>query len=160
MTFSVNNVPVQSVRVAYTNGNTQIAYVEIPKNLIKEGYNSFSISAYARLFDEEGCIDDFSGANWLNIASSSYIRCGYNIKSPDHRISYYPFPFMSTTEETGSGLTIAVSDQATNGEVAAAMNLMADLSTETGRDNNIQFCLLSDIPNSNPNRDNCSGQLQ
>jgi len=152
MTFSVNNVPIQSCKVSYVDGNTQIAYVEIPMELLKEGYNSFSISAYARLYDEDGCIDDFSGANWLSIEGSSFIRSGYNIKGADHKISYYPYPFMSTTEETGDGLTIAVSDQATDGEVAAGMNLMADLSTETGTANNIEFCLLSDITKSDAKR--------
>jgi len=152
MTFSVNNVPIQSCSVSYKNGNTQIAYVAIPMDLVKVGYNSFSISAYARLYDEEGCIDDFSGANWLSISENSFIRSGYDIKDTGNVISYYPYPFMSSTEETGKGLTIAVSDQATDGEVAAAMNIMADLSTETGSKNNIQFCLLSDLDRTKANR--------
>lgn len=152
MTFSINNIPIESCRVSYEDGNTQTVYVEIPMNLVKEGYNSFAISAYARLYDEEGCIDDFSGANWVSISDTSYIRSGYNIKDAEHKISYYPYPFMSTTEETGKGLSIAVSDAATDGEVAAAMNIMADLSTETGKENNIQFCLLSDLAATKPDR--------
>lgn len=145
MTFSVNGSPVSSCRVAYENGDTQIAYVEIPMELIKYGYNSFTVAAYARLYDEEGCIDDFSNANWLAISEESYIRCGYEVKNHEHRISGYPYPFMSTTEETGRGLSIAVSDKAENSEIAAAMNLMADLSTETVGENCIQFTLFSDL---------------
>ena len=152
MTFSVNNVPIESCKAVYTNGDTQIAYVKIPMDIVKVGYNSFSISTYARLFDEEGCIDDFSGANWFSVADTSYIRCGYETKDANHRIAYYPYPFMSSTEETGKGLSIAVSDQATDGEIAAAMNLMADLSTSTGDENNIQFCVLSDLASTKPDR--------
>lgn len=152
ITFSVNNEPVSSYSIAYEGGSTQICYLEIPMDLVKEGYNSLSVSAYARLYDEEGCIDDFTNANWLSISENSYIRCGYEIKDPQNKISYYPYPFMSTTEETGKGLSIAVSDQATDGEIAAAMNLMSDLSTETGDSNDIQFCLLSDLTSTNPNR--------
>ncbi len=152
MTFSVNNVPICSYRVTYEEGNTQICYLEIPMESVNQGYNSLSISTYARLYDEDGCIDDFSNANWLSIADTSYIKCGYEILDHGQKISYYPYPFMSTTEETGKGLTIAVSDGATNGELAAAMNLMADLSSETGAQNNIQMCLLSDIPSTNYDR--------
>lgn len=152
ITFSVNNVPVSSYRIAYEEGSTQTCYLEIPMDLLEEGYNSLAISAYARLYDEEGCIDDFSNANWLSISKNSYIRCGYETIDPDHKISYYPYPFMSTTQETGRGLSIAVSDKATDGEIAAAMNLMSDLSTETGEENNIQFCLLSDLADTNADR--------
>ena len=152
MTFSVNNIPVSSYRVAYEEGNTQTCFLEIPMELVQEGYNSLSISAYARLYDEEGCIDDFTNANWLSISDSSYIRCGYEILEHQYKISYYPYPFMSTVDDTGAGLSIAVSDQATNGELAAAMNLMADLSTETGESNEIQFCMLGNLAATNPKR--------
>lgn len=152
MTFSVNNIPVSSVKVSYEGGDSQLAYVKIPMSLVNEGYNSFAVSAYARLYDEEGCIDDFTNANWLSISDKSYIRCGYSIKNFEHKISYYPYPFMSTTEETGKGLAIVVSDAATDREVAAAMNLMADLSTETSGANNIQFLLLADLAASGADR--------
>lgn len=152
ITFSVNNIPVSSYRIAYEEGNSQICYLEIPMELVNEGYNSLAISAYARLYDEEGCIDDFTNANWLSISDTSYIRCGYEILDHEHLLSYYPYPFMSTVDDTGTGLSIAVSDEATNGEIAAAMNLMSDLSTETGEENNIQFCLLSDLASTDPER--------
>lgn len=152
ITFLVNNVPVSSYRIAYNDGSTQTCYLEIPLDLIKEGYNSLGVAAYARLYDEEGCIDDFTNANWFSISANSYIRSGYEVKDSNHFVSYYPYPFMSTMDETGEGLTIAVSDEATNKEVAAAMNLMADLSTETGNSNEIEFCILSDLASTNANR--------
>lgn len=152
ITFSINNVPIASYRIAYEDGGTQICYLEVPMELVLEGYNSLAINAYARLYDEEGCIDDFTNANWLSISDSSYIQCGYEVMDAKHMISYYPYPFMSTVQDTGKGLSIIVSDQATNGEIAAAMNLMADMSTETGKENEIQFCKLSDLPSTNANR--------
>ena len=152
ITFSVNNIPISSYRIAYEDGATQICYLEIPLELVNKGYNSLAISAYARLYDEEGCIDDFTNANWLSISDTSYIECGYDVLDHQHKISYYPYPFMSTVDDSGKGLSIAVSDQATDGEVAAAMNLMADLSTETGEENKIDFCLLSDLNITKPER--------
>ena len=152
MTFSVNNIPITSYRVRYQEGDTQICYVTIPTDMLKDGYNSFSISAYARLYDENGCIDDYTNANWLSIEDTSFIRCGYETKDANNMISYYPYPFMSTVDESGDGLSIAVSKNATDAEVVAAMNLMADLSTETGKENEIQFCLLPDLATTHPDR--------
>ncbi len=152
MTLSINDVPIQSYRLEYNNGSSQILYVKIPMSEVRTGYNSLKISAYARLYDEEGCVDDYSDANWLRIDGTSHIRCGYESKDPEHKISYFPYPFMSTYNSTGEGLAIAVSDQAANGEIAAAMNLMADLSTDTKDKNDIQVCLLSDLANRKPSR--------
>lgn len=152
ITMSVNGVPIQSYRLEYNNGSPQILYVKIPISEIRTGFNSLTISAYARLFDEEGCVDDASDANWLRIYDTSHIRSGYEAKDPEHRISYYPYPFMSTYNPTGKGLTIAVSDQAANGEVAAAMNLMADLSSDAKVKNEIEVSLLSDVANKNTTR--------
>lgn len=167
MTFYVNQVPVSSCMTAYENGDSQIAYVKIPVELIKEGYNSFKISAYAKLYDEEGCMDDFSDANWLSISDTSFIRCGYEVKEHGHKIACYPYPFLSTADETGEGLYIAVSDNATNAEVAAAMNLMADLSGQTVSENHIHFTLFSDLTGSKKMRtilvseyDNLSADLK
>jgi len=155
MTFSVNGTPVCSYRISYEDGNSQTCFLNIPMEHVNEGYNSLNISAYARLNgsgDGNGCADDFTNANWLSIADTSYIRCGYDMIDHENKISWYPYPFMSTKDETGDGLSIAVSDKATSGELEAAMNIMADLSSETGEENNIQFCLLSDLKSSNPNR--------
>ena len=152
VTFSINNIPIQSYKLEYKDGNSQILYVKIPMDQIRTGFNTFSISAYARLYDEQGCMDDYSDANWLSIADVSYVRCGYESRDPEHKISYYPYPFMSTYNTTGKGLTIAVSDEPAPGEVAAAMNIMGDLSSHTIDRNDIQICRLSDLKNSNPTR--------
>lgn len=152
VTLSINNAPIQSYRLEYKNGSPQILYVEIPIKEIRSGINSLTISAYARLFDEDGCVDDDSDANWLRIYDTSHVRSGYEARNPEHKISFYPYPFMSTYNPTGDGLTIAVSDQAANGEVAAAMNLMADLSSDTKDRNDIEVCLLSDVANKKTTR--------
>ena len=152
VTFTVNGIPIESYRLEYDQGNTQVLYVAIPTEYVKEGYNAFGISAYARIYDEEGCVDDYSGANWLSIDDTSYVRCGYECLDTNHMISYYPYPFMTSYDEAGEGLSIAVSDQATDGEITAAMNLMADLSSETKDDNEIQVCRLSELAATNPER--------
>ena len=48
LTFSVNNKPVYSCKVAYTDGQQQILYVPIPVSLLNIGYNSFGVTGYVR----------------------------------------------------------------------------------------------------------------
>lgn len=143
LTFYLNQSPVSSCQVVYEGGDSQIAYVRIPMELVQEGYNSFMIMAYSS--PNGSCTDAFSSANWLSVSDTSYIRCGYEVKGQNNEIADYPYPFLSTMDETGKGLRIVVSDSAENEEVAAAMNLMADLSSQTSQYNAIQFSLLSDL---------------
>ncbi|MDF2942018.1 MAG: putative cell wall anchored protein, partial [Herbinix sp.] len=144
LTFLVNNVPVSSCNVSYQEGSTQLAYVTIPTKLLTTGFNVLKVVSYVRIFDYEGCSEDQSWANWININEKSYIYAGYELKDPEEKISYYPYPFISTASPTGEGTSILTSDQATNGEIAAAMYLMADLSTETGEENKISVNHYSD----------------
>lgn len=143
LTFYLNQSPVSSCEVVYEGGDSQIAYVKIPVELVQKGYNSFMIMAYSS--PNGSCTDAFSSANWLSVLGTSHIRCGYEVDVKEKKIANYPYPFLSTINETGEGLVIAVSDNAENEEVAAAMNLMADLSSQTSKYNSIQVSLLSDI---------------
>ena len=152
LTCSINDVPIQSHKLEYQAGSSQILFIKIPLEEVRTGYNSFSVTAYARLYDDRGCVDDDSDASWLSISDLSYIRCGYESKDANHKIHSYPYPFVSTFQPTGKGLTIAVSDEASSGEVSAAMNLMADLSTHTKEKNEINLCRFSDWRATNPDR--------
>ena len=145
LTFYINQIPLSSFRVTYEDGETQIAYVEIPLEYLTEGYNYFRISAYTRVFDWEGCTDDLADANWLSLSDNSYIRCGYELKDHEHDISWFPYPFMSTQDATGEGLSIAVSDKAADGEATAALTLMAALRDETQEEDRRHLTLLSDL---------------
>lgn len=143
LTFYLNQLPVSSCEVICEGGDSQITHVKIPVELVQEGYNSFMIMAYSS--PSGSCTDAFSSANWLSVSDASYIRCGYEVKTQNKEIANYPYPFLSTMDETGKGLRIAVSDRAENEEVAAAMNLMADLSSQTSGYNSIQVSLLSEL---------------
>lgn len=146
LTFMVNDVPVTSFKMDYQNGKKQILYVEIPQEMLKEGYNTFDITGYVRIYDEEGCIDDFSGANWISISQNSYIRVGYELKDNEQKISAYPYPFMSSIDESGSSTYIAVSDKCTEEELKAALLLRADLGNETGQEDRISLVKESQLP--------------
>lgn len=146
LTFSLNNTPITSFKMDYQNGKEQIFYVEIPVELLKEGYNSFDITGYARVYDDDGCIDDLSGANWISISKNSFIQCGYSLKDSNEKISAYPYPFFSTADETGSDTYIAVSDEMNEQELEAALMLRADLGNEIQEDDRLSLVKESDLP--------------
>lgn len=152
MTFTVNNIPVSSCKIDYKNGKNQIIYVNIPLDLLNEGYNSFGMSGYVRIYDEAGCIDHMSDANWVNIKNTSFIKIGYEAKDDEQRISYYPYPYMSTMDQTGEHSVVAVSDQALNGELAAALLVRADLGDETVKEDRITFARYSELSQDDQSR--------
>lgn len=152
LTFSVNHEPIYSCKLDYKNGKNQIVYVEIPVEILNSGYNSFDITGYARIYDEEGCIDNMTGANWINIKGSSNIVIGYDAVDSQNLISYYPYPFMSSMDETGENAVIAVSDQHEGTELAAALLLRADLNAETDKEDQILFTTYQNIPKEKDSR--------
>ena len=133
LTFSVNNKPVYSCKVAYTDGQQQILYVPIPVDMLNIGYNSFGVTGYVRIYDDEGCIDDLTGANWVRIEESSFVTVGYDVVDSRNEIQWYPYPFLSTTDETGSRTAVAVSDAMSESELAAALLLRADCAVPADR---------------------------
>lgn len=166
LTFMVNNVPVASYKMDYQNGKTQILYVEIPVDMVKEGYNSFDVTGYVRIYDEEGCIDDFSGANWISIHKDSFIQVGYSLKDHNQMISYYPYPFISTIDDSGSSAYVAVSDSKDKKELEAALMIRADLGAETDMEDDISLVSYSSLPREEGNKivisllDNLDGELK
>lgn len=137
LTILVNHIPVQSIHITYKEGKSQLAYVTIPLERINTGYNVLEVVSYVRIFDYEGCLEDQSQANWVTIGKESYIYAGYELKDSGHRISMYPYPFLSTADPSGKDTAILVSDKASDGELAAALYLMADISGETEETNEI-----------------------
>lgn len=148
MTFYVNDTPVDSFRIEYGDGGTKTAFVEIPVSLLNEGYNNFSITGYVRLYDEEGCLDDFSGANWVCVSQDSLIEAGYDLKDTEDLLRYYPFPFVSSIDENGEDCGIYVPDDADNSELEAALLLRANLGNETAERDDVSFGTFSGLSDS------------
>lgn len=131
LTFFVNSTPVSSCKVDYRSGKTQVAYVEIPISLLKQGFNQLAVSGYVRLYDDDGCLDDFSGANWVNVSKNSLVQVGYDVIDANRELSYYPYPFMSSVDETGKNCAVYVPANASEEELSAALLLRADLGDKT-----------------------------
>ena len=143
LTFFINNQPIYSCAVRYENGAPQIVYVPIPTEFLREGFNEFAITGYVRLYDEDGCLDDFSGANWISISASSFIETGYELADMGLKLSYYPYPLISSVDPTGTELTIFIPSDATEEELRAAFMMRADLGNETTDEDRISLQTLS-----------------
>lgn len=144
LTFMLNGNPAATYRMDYRSGSTQVFYVPLSMEYLKEGYNTLDITGYVRLYDDDGCVDDLSGANWISLRGSSFVQVGYELKEFSGKISAYPYPFMSSLDETGSGTAILVSDQCDTSELTAALLLRADLGSETAQEDGIALARLSD----------------
>ena len=147
LTFSLNNEPIYSCKVDYEDGKEQVAYVPIPVNMLNEGYNSFGVTGYVRIYDSDGCLDDLSGANWVRLEDSSFVAVGYDIADSENRISWYPYPYISTSDASGSQTAIATSDSVEEGELAAALLLRADLADETSGADQLLLTTISGTDN-------------
>ncbi|MCI1966256.1 MAG: cellulose biosynthesis cyclic di-GMP-binding regulatory protein BcsB [Oscillospiraceae bacterium] len=152
LTFFVNSTPVSACKVDYGSGKTQQAYVEIPVSLLKTGYNQFTISGYVRVYDDDGCLDDFSGSNWVNVSKNSLVQVGYDVAVPKQELSYYPYPFLSSVDETGKECAVYVPNDASEEELATALLLRADLAGETGTEDRISLKTLDQYGQDNISR--------
>ncbi len=127
LTFSVNGVPVDSVPMNYINGSRQNLTVNIPTRLINTGYNSLTITGFAQIYDDDGCLDEFSGANWVVIDGESFIMIDYDLSGIDGAVERYPYQLISDTNENGNGLSVVVFDNAGSDELTAAAIIKAGL---------------------------------
>lgn len=144
LTFSMNGTPFYSVALTGSTTGEQRVEVAVPVHLMREGTNTLEILGYARLWDEEGCIDDYSNANWVNILADTTLRVGYDLKDDVRRLSYFPFPFLSSQNENGQHTLVAVSASAAEDEISAAMTLMASLGNQVGTVNELTVATLQE----------------
>lgn len=151
LTFFINDTPIYSCSITYEDGASQIVFVPIPVEYLKKDFNEFSLTGYVRLYDEEGCLDDFSGANWISISASSFIEVGYDLADVGTQLSYYPYPLISSMDPTGSELTIFVPDGASEEELRTAFLMRADLGNETVTEDRIALKSLGHYEHSEGN---------
>ena len=156
LTFSINKQPFYSCQLTYKNNEKNFIYVLIPAKLVKNdresSTNTLTISGYARLYNDQGCIDDESNANWITFSEASGVEVGYDLLAHQNRIDYYPYPFMSSDDQSGSDTAVTVADTAQNEEVAAAMMIMTGLGKNTKSNNNLEISSWQEAQSSGKSR--------
>lgn len=150
LTFYMNGTPFYSCRVQALGANMPtVLYINVPVELIKNGYNLLEIGAYVRLTNDAGCTDDYNGANWVKIADTTCLRVGYSVSEDAAQIDMFPYPFVSLMDKSGANCAVAVSDRAANCELDAALTIMADLGATLSMDNDVAFGRISEIDRKN-----------
>lgn len=141
LTFYMNGVPFASCPVYPSLDQTAtVQYINVPIELFQDGYNLLEIAAYTRLTDDdEGCTDDYNGANWVKINEETCLRVMYDVAEDQNRLSLFPFPFLSLMDSTGAECAVTVSDAADASELTAALTLMADLGSAVAARNDLSF---------------------
>lgn len=140
LTFYMNGTPFHSVSIVNdVAGGQNVLYIEVPTELMTTGYNLLEILCYARLTDDEGCTDDYNGANWVKLEESTCLRVYYDIAENAQELAMYPYPFLSLMDASAENCAVAVSDAAENGEVSAALMLVAGLGAELSEKNDLLF---------------------
>ena len=152
LTVLCNGVPVHSEEIRYDKGITKTLSVSIPQDILRSGYNAVSVTGYARIYDEEGCLDDFSGANWICLLKDSAVRVHYQIRDFRGSLQYYPYPVLSAEDPEGSLLGIYVPEEASDEEWRAALLVRAQLGAKTGEADRIRLGTFASDDGSRSNR--------
>lgn len=145
LTFYMNGTPFYSTYVAVNDEqNRTVLYITVPVELLVPGYNLLEIGSYVRLTDNEGCTDDYNGANWIKFDDTTCLRIAYEVSEAAEELSTFPYPFISMMDKTGESCAVTVSDAMEDSELTAAMTVLADLGGSVAVQNDIETAKYSD----------------
>lgn len=134
ITVFINGEPVSSKRLYGDRKYQDKWQVNIPKELVKPGYNSISIKAYKTISDKI-CRDDSNTANWLVIHKQSDIELNYSLKSNSNEIKDYNSIFTNIGNEEYVDTTFVLPDKYNSNELSSIMNLSLNMGQKLKADN-------------------------
>lgn len=138
LTFYMNDVPFYSCPIRGSGSHETVFYVDVPIALMnRTDANLLEIRGYVRLTDDEGCTDEYNGANWLAFSEATGLRIGFDLVDDEGLLSRYPYPFLSVLDNTGKNLSVATSDSVDEKELEAALLVMGGLGGSVESENDI-----------------------
>lgn len=151
ITVFVNDTPVESQKLSGKKEYKKTTQIDIPIDLLKDGYNKVSIKAY-KTISEKVCRDDSNTANWLVIHKESNISIKYNYKSSSNLISNYTENYFNLDNGSNVETTLLIPNKYTSGELSAGMIFSGDFGSKLKYDNlNFDLKLYKDFSNKNNN---------
>lgn len=151
ITVFINGEPVSSKKLDGDRKYQDKWQVNIPKELVKSGYNSISIKAYKTISDKI-CRDDSNTANWLVIHKPSDIELNYSLKSNSNEIKDYNNIFTNIGNEEYVDTTFVLPDKYNSNELSSIMNLSLNMGQKLKADNfKLDVKLKSNLKESNNN---------
>ncbi|MBC6003437.1 cellulose biosynthesis cyclic di-GMP-binding regulatory protein BcsB [Paeniclostridium sp. NSJ-45] len=134
ITIIVNDVPIHSERLSGNKEYKKKISIDIPKDLIKRGYNEVEIKAYKTISDKI-CRDDSNTANWLVIHKESDISLSYNYKPVSNLISEYKDTYINLNTGNELETSILIPDNYSNEELTSAMIFANDFGEKIKYEN-------------------------
>lgn len=134
ITVFINGEPVSSKRLDGNRKYQDKWQVNIPKELVKSGYNSISIKAYKTISDKI-CRDDSNTANWLVVHKQSDIELKYALKDNSNEIKDYASVFANIGNEAYVDTTFVLPDKYNSNELSSVMNLSLNMGQKLKGDN-------------------------
>lgn len=134
ITVFINGEPISSKRLDGNRKYQDKWQVNIPKELVKSGYNSISIKAYKTISDKI-CRDDSNTANWLVVHKQSDIELKYALKDNSNEIKDYASVFANIGNEAYIDTTFVLPDKYNSNELSSVMNLSLNMGQKLKGDN-------------------------
>lgn len=151
ITILVNDTPIESQRLSGKKEYKKETIIDIPNDVINEGYNKVTIKAYKTISDKV-CRDDSNTANWLVIHNESSVNVNYVYKKTSNKINEYENNYLNIDNGLNLQTSIVVPDNYSSGELSAGMILSGDFGSKIKyEDFNFDFKLYSEFENKNNN---------
>ena len=93
LTIYINGNPFYSIRLYEKMKYKDQINIDIPMDVIKEGFNEISIAA-TRHISNKPCQDDYNVGNWILIHEDSSVNVEFNNIVNDNKLSYFPYPYV------------------------------------------------------------------
>lgn len=152
ITIFINDTPIHSKRLNGEKEYKKEIVVDIPKDLIKKGYNEIEVKAYKTISDMV-CRDDSNTANWLVIHKESNIKILYDYKSTSNLISDYENTFLRLDDANKIQTTVLLPNNYTNDELTSGMIISSDFGDKIKhKDTYFDFKLYSDFKERDKNK--------
>lgn len=127
-TVYLNDLPVKSMKMKTAKNDLLNSWqIEIPTDLIKEGYNELKVLTHSRITDNP-CEDDKNIANWVIIDGNTNYSITYDGMVPSGDISDFPRPFIGMYADDAKGIGVIIPDNYTDQEISAALTLIAHMN--------------------------------
>ncbi|KJS86720.1 MAG: hypothetical protein JM58_06475 [Peptococcaceae bacterium BICA1-8] len=128
-TVYMNDLPIKSMRVKNEKDELLNNWeIDIPIDVIKEGYNELKVKAYSRITDDP-CEDDKNIANWVIIDGNTNYVITYKRMVPSNNISEFPRHFVGMYADEARGIGVVIPDDYTDKEISAALTLIAHMKS-------------------------------
>ncbi|MFN3729665.1 MAG: cellulose biosynthesis cyclic di-GMP-binding regulatory protein BcsB [Fimbriimonadaceae bacterium] len=127
MSILVNERPIASREVVKTPGESGSWVVEIPNNLLKDGFNEIRITSRQRSI-EGLCRDVDNEANWVRFATSSHIVLN-RLERTKYALRAYPWPYLDPLANEPVQAQIRLPESPAAGSIANLLALANDWGT-------------------------------